>query len=308
MKIAAFSLLSILIITGVSCSKNADIPESELKARILTNISYGADPLQKIDVYLPAKRSYSTPVIFLLHGGGFYGGDKSDFSLHSEFLSDQGFAVINANYRLVDSTGANATPPQRRDSEITVIQQLADIKAILNFTDKQAASWIVSADKWGITGHSAGGTLSLLYAYGSMNSDNRIKVTGNWAGTTDLTFPDESFAETVSPFVLEMLNRGIGKPVKNENMAAYMAVSPYWIVKDGVGIPTINIRPQFNQLPGTPDMSKVQYAALTDLLNIKNIVNRSIEVNGADHSFSKPGQWQGVLNETVMFFKAQLIN
>ena len=91
MKIAAFSLLSILIITGVSCSKNADIPESELKARILTNISYGADPLQKIDVYLPAKRSYSTPVIFLLHGGGFYGGDKSDFSLHSEFLSDQLF-------------------------------------------------------------------------------------------------------------------------------------------------------------------------------------------------------------------------
>ncbi|HXI00073.1 MAG TPA: alpha/beta hydrolase fold domain-containing protein [Sphingobacteriaceae bacterium] len=308
MKRAAYFIFSLLITTGLfSCSKNDSVlPDSELKARTLTNISYGADPLQKIDVYLPAKRTYNTRVIFVIHGGGFFAGDKSDFSAHSQALSNAGFAVINVNYRLVDAKGANTTPPERRESAIKVSHQLADIRSIIDFADKQATSWIMSSSKWAITGHSAGATLSLLYAYGSLNSDNRIKAAGNWAGVTDLSYPDESYAQTVSPFVLEMLQRGVGVPVKNENIAAYQAVSPYWVLKGNAGKPTINIRPESNAIAGTPDFSKFQYAELTELLDSKNVPNKLFEVSGADHSFTKPGHWELVLNETAAFFTAQL--
>lgn len=304
MQNAGYTILSFLIFSGVfSCSKNnAVLPDSEPKARNFTNLSYGPAPLHKIDVYLPAKRTYNTPVIFLVHGGGFFAGDKSDFSAHSQQLANNGFAVININYRLIDSTGANSAPPQHRESVIKVTDQLADIRSVINFVDKQASSWIISSTKWAITGHSAGGTLSLLYAYGSLNSDNRIKAAGNWAGVTDLSYPDESYAQTVSPFVLEMLVRGVGVPVKNENKAAYIAISPYWLLKAGTGKPTINIRPEFNVIGGTPDLSKLQYAELTTLLNEKNIANKSIEVAGADHSFTKSGNWEFVLNETAAFF------
>ena len=309
MKTVGYHILSLLIIAGmaISCSKtNSVLPDSDLEARVFTNVPYGDDPLQKIDVYLPANRSYNTPLIFLIHGGGFFAGDKSDFSTHSNQLANEGFAVININYRLIDTTGANAAPPQHRESKIKITEQLADIRSIINFVDKQASSWIVSATKWAITGHSVGGTLSLLYAYGSHNSDNRIKVAGNWAGVTDLSFPDETYAQTISPFVLEVLTRGVGVPVKNENKAAYMAVSPYWVLQAGVGKPTINIRPEFNQVSGTTDFSKLQYAALTELLIGKNIDNQSIEVSGADHSFTKSGNWELVLNETIEFFEDEL--
>lgn len=309
MKFIEYYIIYLLVLAGglASCSKtNSVLPNSDLNSKIFTDISYGTDPLQTIDVYLPAKRSNNTPVIFLIHGGGFFAGDKSEFSAHSKQLMNAGFAVININYRLVDSMGANASPPEHRESKIKVTDQLADIRSIVNFVDKQAASWIISGSKWGITGHSAGGTLSLLYAYGKQNADNRIKAAGNWAGVTDLSFPDETYAQMVSPFVLEMLTRGVGFPVKNENKAAYMAVSPYWVVKDGIGKPTINIRPEFNQVSGTPDFSKLQYGELTNLLNSRNIVNHSIEVSGADHSFTKSGNWDLVLNETVAFFKTQL--
>lgn len=309
MKTAGYRFIYLLIITGLitSCSKtNTVLPDSDLQARTFTNISYGSDPLQKMDVYLPAKRSYQTPVIFLIHGGGFFAGDKSDFSAHSNHLVNEGFAVININYRLIDTTGANATPPLQLESKIKVTEQLADIRSVINLVDKQASSWIVSASKWAITGHSAGGTLSLLYAYGALNSDNRIKVAANWAGVTDLSFPDESYAQTVSPFVLEILTRGVGVPVKNENKAAFMAVSPYWVLFERSGKPTINIRPEFNQVSGTPDFSKQQYATLTELLNSKNISNESIEIPGADHSFTKGGNWELVLNETLAFFEAEL--
>ena len=41
------------------------------------NIAYGADPLQKLDLYRPHDSAGPVPVVVFVHGGGFTGGDKS---------------------------------------------------------------------------------------------------------------------------------------------------------------------------------------------------------------------------------------
>lgn len=77
-----FCLLLSFLIYFNSCKKEAtDTPAVESKS--IMNVSYGASAEQKMDVYLPANRSVSTPVVMLLHGGGFVAGDKNEFTSQS---------------------------------------------------------------------------------------------------------------------------------------------------------------------------------------------------------------------------------
>lgn len=67
-------LLALFFVAGCNTSddKQQDIPN--LAAQDITNVSYGPDPEQKMDVYLPANRTSGTKVFVLVHGGGWSGG------------------------------------------------------------------------------------------------------------------------------------------------------------------------------------------------------------------------------------------
>lgn len=291
--------LALVVIAG--CKKD---PENVTEAQTYTNMSYGSDPTQKMDVYLPENRNSSTPVVLLLHGGGFIAGDKEEFSGQAASLSAKGYVVLNVNYRLVDSTGALNIPVVHKPSAIKIADQLNDVDAAVNFAMGKSTEWGMSADRWGMTGHSAGATLSLLYSYGNKNQNKRIKVAGNWAGATNFAFTDESEADLLDPRLVEIIYRAVGYEIKNENKLAYMAVSPYWLINSN-SIPTINIRPENNGVIGE-DNSKAEYQKLTDLLNSKSVPNKWVEVAGADHGFSQAGSWNTVINETDAFFRIYL--
>lgn len=272
-----FSLIILVTVIISSCKKETDDVQTVAEAKTILNVSYGSSASHKMDVYLPANRSRKTPVILLLHGGGFIGGDKNEFSLQSQMLSAKGYAVLNVNYRLVDTTGLFQLPPLHRASAITINTQVADIKAAINFASGMANEWIVNAQKWGICGHSAGATLAMLaaYNYGGANIDHRITVVANWAGATDLSFTDESEFNNYDPRLKELYYRAVGFEPLNVNKLAYMAVSPIWIVYNGNGIPTINIRPEFNNVFNTPDASRPLYQAFTNTLT-----NKGVPING----------------------------
>lgn len=275
-----------------------------LKAEIIENVSFGALAEQKMDVYLPANRNLDTPVIILLHGGGFFAGDKSDFTLQSEQISKKDIAVLNVNYRLVDPSGLFVSPVVHKEGSTKISDQLSDIKDAINMAISQADEWIMSKEKWGITGHSAGGTLALLHAYGAENKDGLIKVSGNWAGATNFAL-DESEIKLMDSRILELMYRASGADPKNVNKSAYMAISPYWLANAGTAIPTINIRPQYNVVFNMPDITKQEYEAFTNLLASKNVINKCLEIADADHGFSRIGNWDEVINETIDFFQTQ---
>ena len=65
-----------------SCSKNDSTTENPVvEATYLLDENYGNDSKQQYDIYLPQGRTIDTPVVILVHGGFWSGGDKSDMNL-----------------------------------------------------------------------------------------------------------------------------------------------------------------------------------------------------------------------------------
>lgn len=261
-----------------------------------------------MDVYLPGNRTDKTAVVLLIHGGAFVAGDKNDMSLQSQALSSKGFVVLNVNYRLVDTVGLLQLPPVHRASTIRINEQMEDIKSAIEFASGKAAEWIMSSEKWAVCGHSAGGTLALLagYNYSATNSSGRLHAVANWAGVTDFSFTNESQFNLLDPRIKELYYRVSGFEPVNANKLAYMAFSPTWIAYSGSAIPTLNIRPEFNSVFGEPDVSQLSYQAFTNTLNAKAVPNKWVEVAGANHVFSQPGNWDRVIKETSTWFELQL--
>lgn len=285
----------VLFLTG--CSK-ADQDKVSLSEQITKDLSYGSHAQQRMDIYLPANRTTNTPLIIFLHGGGFVAGDKSDVSAVARYYLGLGYAVANINYRLVDSSGLLQTPVVHQLSAVKISDQLADIQLAVNTIVTQVPGWKISADKWIIAGHSAGATLSLLYAHGASNESGKIKAAGNFAGAVTFAYTDESEVALLDPLIREVLYRATGKEATNANKLYYMAISPHWVSNNTTnGVPVINIRP-------SKDAGDDLYLSYTQLLNNKSIVNQYIVIEGAGHGFDPEGKWQEAITKSDVFFKA----
>jgi len=140
-------------------------------ARLLRNIPYGTDNLQRMDVYLP--QQVAGPVIFMVHGGGWRHGDKTMRSVVDNKVArwlPKGLVFISANYRLLP----DATP----------LQQAEDIAKALASAQGKATEWGAEPDKFILMGHSAGAHLvALLTASPTLAAKSGVQP---WLGTVAL--------------------------------------------------------------------------------------------------------------------------
>jgi acetyl esterase/lipase len=148
-------------------------PPGPLTDTTIQNISYGAGTSQKLDLGLPGGRTNSTPLIIAIHGGGWSQGDKSELTWLLNGMKQRGFAIANINYRLTLNQPDNYK------------MQLDDIDSAIQFVFRQAATYTFDNQKVYIVGHSAGGHLSLSYAY-TRNSNGKVKAAGAMAAPLDL--------------------------------------------------------------------------------------------------------------------------
>ena len=65
-----------------------------------TDITYGADPRQKLDVYLPKKVAANAKVVIFFYGGSWRDGSKTDYRFVAQALTSRGFIVVLPDYRL----------------------------------------------------------------------------------------------------------------------------------------------------------------------------------------------------------------
>lgn len=212
------SLFSFACLFLFSCSKNEinpvipplPAPPSALAASTQTDVAYGADPLQKMDVYLPAGRTTTaTKLLILIHGGSWSAGDKNDMTPFVDTLQRRlpGYAAININYRLASLSG-NTFPTQEND-----------VKAALNFINSQRAAYNIS-DKFVLLGVSAGSHLALLQAY--KNSTPAIKAVVDFFGPTDLADMYNNPASGSPAAGIQFLLNG----TPSTNAALYTSSSP----------------------------------------------------------------------------------
>lgn len=123
------------------------MPESR-GANQPVELSYGSDPLQKLDYWRPA--AAGSPLVVFVHGGGWQRGDKRNATGEQKpahFLQ-QGYGFASINYRLVPGC--------------TVEQQAQDVAAALAFLFQQAESLGFDPGLVVLMGHSAGAHLSAL--------------------------------------------------------------------------------------------------------------------------------------------------
>lgn len=156
------------------------------KELVLINQHYGDDALQTIDIYLPAGRSLkNTRLMVFVHGGGWAGGDKSDFTpacaslvKNPDFTPQYAFA--NINYRIV-MDGKNRFPTAEED-----------VTAAMSYLYAHADSMLVSPSS-ALIGASAGGQLATLVAY-KHNEQKHIKcVVTTWGPYNMERFYDEGY-------------------------------------------------------------------------------------------------------------------
>ena len=111
------------------------------------DLAYGADPLQKLDVFKPEAAGSKRPVLLFVHGGGFVRGDKrppgSPFNDNMMlWANSQGVVGVNINYRLApkDPWPAGAK----------------DLASAIAWTRANIARYGGDPDRIFIWGHSAG--------------------------------------------------------------------------------------------------------------------------------------------------------
>ena len=180
----------------ISCS-NDDISTdiTIVDATQFLNESYGNDLKQQYDVYLPEGRNMQTPVVILVHGGSWSGGDKSDMNLLVTLLRNNwsDYAIVNTNYRLA-TENTNQHPAQ-----------LNDLSALITQLDLKKNAYEIS-NTYFFIGISAGGHLSLLYTYAT-DIDHKVKAVCSIVGPTDFSDPvytdsaNEIFNETAAQFL-----------------------------------------------------------------------------------------------------------
>lgn len=118
---------------------------------------YGEHERQVLDFW-QAKSDTPTPVVLMIHGGGWQNGDKAGYVGAAKAYLDVGISVAAINYRYVkQAAAANIEPP--------VKAPLEDAARALQTIRSKAKEWNIDKKRIGATGGSAGACTSLWLAF-----------------------------------------------------------------------------------------------------------------------------------------------
>ena len=99
--LALFLTLTLLDGCSALTTFNTFVPTDAGAVLAKADIAYGAEPRQRLDVYVPDGAKAGAPVILFIYGGGWDSGGKDDYAFAGKALAAQGFVTIIADYRLV---------------------------------------------------------------------------------------------------------------------------------------------------------------------------------------------------------------
>jgi len=132
-------------------ARNRKIPEPH-GVTSFTNLRYaeGHGKWHELDVYRPTNTKGSLPLLVVVHGGGWFYGDKEIYRLYAMDLARRGFSVICFNYVLAP----DAHFPQ----------QLTELDEVLSYAAGHAEQFGFDLKNVFLVGDSAGAHLSAQYA------------------------------------------------------------------------------------------------------------------------------------------------
>ncbi|RJF88545.1 alpha/beta hydrolase [Oleomonas cavernae] len=201
----ALAILGFSLLAGGPAGAAADLPPG---SRVERDVAYGPDPAQRMDIYLPA-RPRQAPVLLMVHGGGWFRGDKAMGNVVANKVArwlPQGIIVISVNNRLVP--------------EADPVEQADDIALALAFAQARAPSWGGDPARFVLMGHSAGAHLVALLA-----ADPAIAARRGarpWLGTIPLDSAAYDVARIMNARHFKLYDRAFG-----DDPAFWQQASPF---------------------------------------------------------------------------------
>ncbi len=116
---------------------------------IRADLSFGADPLQEMEIYYRKDQQHA-PAVVIFHGGSEDVGDKSRMRDFAQKFSDQGYTTVLPNYRY-------GTPPDKLSSR--------DVMCAVATFAEQADAYQSNRQKILVVGFSHGGYVSSLAVF-----------------------------------------------------------------------------------------------------------------------------------------------
>jgi acetyl esterase/lipase len=142
--LTAILAAGIVLAACVACSPlnalNALTPSASYRKS--ADISYGADPRQKLDIYAPRDVAVGAPVVVFFYGGNWRMGDRADYAFVGEALASRGILAVIADYRLYP--------------EASYPGFLEDSAAAVAWTARKVRSYGGNPERLFVMGHSAG--------------------------------------------------------------------------------------------------------------------------------------------------------
>jgi acetyl esterase/lipase len=121
------------------------------------DFAYGKDSeRQKFDFW-QAKSETPTPLVLLIHGGGWVNGDKSGYASAVPPYLDAGISVAAINYRFIAQAREQKVDPPVKACVYDAARALQTIRS-------KAKEWNIDPQRVGATGGSAGACTSLWLA------------------------------------------------------------------------------------------------------------------------------------------------
>lgn len=281
------SLLVIAFLSIQSCKKNSGSGGDTIAAKTELNVPYGTDPMQKMDIYLPAGRSVNTTkVVVLIHGGAWTAGDKADFAAAVDTIKRRlpSYAIFNINYRL-SANPNNVFPTQEND-----------VKAAVGFIFGNKDLYLIS-DKFVMMGASAGGHLAMLYAYKN-TLPVKPKAVVSFFGPSDMLDMYTNPAGG-NPLLSLLVSNAVGKtPVQDP--VIYFTSSPINYIT-AASMPTILLH------GGTdPLVRPSQSQAVKDKLTLAGVVNKFVFYPAGGHGDWNPATFADAYQNIQDFLNANV--
>ena len=238
----------------------------------------------KVDIYLPKDKMLRQGAsLIVVHGGSWSGGERNDFPQWNQWFADNGFAVFDIDYSLVQPNYASA---------------IGDVKSAVKWVKNHAAEFEISPDKIVLLGRSAGGHLALISAYSANNieSENVRAVISIYAAMDLIWAYDNPANQYVIDGKSTLSNFLGGSPHQSDELRErYLSLSPTQNITAQTP-PTLLIHGGKDQLVRTENMYFV-----ADKLKAVNVTNQTLYIPYGQHGFDYNSKgWGSQITKSVM--------
>lgn len=155
MKVSLFSIIAFFVVLSAVANADAQATSPALlqisdRYWMQPDVVYGSannTPL-KLDIWYPRDNQNPTTTVVYIHGGGWVFGSKEGSVYQFLPYLERGWRVVNVEYRMASNSLAPAA--------------VEDTRCALRWIYRNAAQYKFDTSKIILTGHSAGGHLSLI--------------------------------------------------------------------------------------------------------------------------------------------------